>query len=183
MLEPDVDVGATALQLLTPTDHVWVRAAQSAGGTIQLDALGVLAHWPLVHANVAVPVEGVVTSDKILLEPDGVTAVKALQLLPLTTQLKAVPAEQSAGGNTQVAAVGALAQAPFVQAKVAVPVDGAVMSDNTLLAPDGVAKVVALQVLPLTVQLNAVAAEQSEGGVTQVALVGVVAHTPVAKQA
>lgn len=183
MLEPDVVIGAAALQLFTPTVHVCVRAAQSAGGTMQLDALGVLAHRPLLHANVAVPIEGAVRSDSTLLEPDGVTAVTALEALPFTTQFKAAPAAQSAGGNTQVAAVGALAQAPLVQANVAVPVDGAVMSDSTLLEPDGVPNVVALQTLPLTVQLNALPAAQSAGGVTQVAVVGAVAQTPVPKQA
>lgn len=91
---------------------------------------------------------GAAVSCSMAVDPDVVSAAAALQVLPPTVQLSA-PAGQDAGGATvavaQVVELGALHD-PLLHEYVAAPVVGAVVSCNTVVAPEVVNAVVALQV-------------------------------------
>jgi hypothetical protein len=69
------------------------------------------------------------------------------------------------------------AQTPLVQETTAVPVVGAVVSDNEYEAPDAVNAASALHVLVPTVQLKACAAQATGAGAAQVAEAGAL-HVP-----
>jgi hypothetical protein len=105
--------------------------------------------------------------------PEAVEAAVALHTLPPTVQLTA---PEHGGGTTQVADV-ATPQTPLVQANVASPVAGAVVSDSNALSPEAVTAGVALHVLPPAVQLNGLAAQAA--GAVQVAPAAAAPHTPL----
>jgi hypothetical protein len=154
-------------------------------------AAGAAAKAPLVHKNAAEPVARPRTSLTVALLPEATAAPEvALQVLPATVQLTAAGAQAAAGAGavTQVAAgaaIGLAANVPLVQAKNAEPVVGTVRSVAEALAPETVSAVLAVQVLPATVQLIVFPGHGAWAGavvVTQVAagaVSGLVANVPL----
>jgi trimeric autotransporter adhesin len=172
-LAPEAVDAAAASQVLPPTVQLKAEAAH-ATGAVQ-ETLVAAPHTPFVHAKLAAPVVGAVVSDNAAVAPEAVDAAVALHTLAPTLQLKAPEHGAAVTGTAQVAEVAA-PQTPLVQAKVAAPVVGAAVSDNTALAPDAVAADVALHVLPPTVQLKALAVQPT--GAVHVAPVAA-PHTPL----
>jgi hypothetical protein len=172
-LAPEAVEAAAASQVLVPTVQLKADAAQATGAVHE--TLVAAPHTPSVHAKLAAPVVGAVTSDKAAVAPEAVDAAVALQTLVPTLQLKAPVHGAAAIGTAQVAEV-ATPHAPLVQANVAAPVLGAVVSARTALPPDALAPDVALQVLPPTIQLKGVAVQPS--GAEHVAPVAA-PHTPL----
>jgi hypothetical protein len=154
-------------------------------------AAGAAAKEPFVHMNDAEPVARPIASLTAVLLPEATGAADvALQVLPATVQLTAAGAQAAAGAGvvTQVAAgaaSGVVASAPSIHAKNAEPVVGTVRSLVVALAPETVAAVLALQVLPLTVQLTVFAVHWAWTGAVVVAQVaagaarGVAANAPL----
>jgi hypothetical protein len=172
-LAPEAVAAGVALHVLPPTVQLNGLAAQAAG---PVHVAPVAApQTPLVHAKLAAPVVGAVVSDNRAVAPEAVDTAVALHTLEPTLQLNAPVQGAAATGTAQVAEVAA-PHVPLVQANVAAPVVGVIVSASTALAPDTVAAEVALQVLPPTVQLKAVAAQST--GAVQVAPVAA-PHTPL----
>jgi hypothetical protein len=153
-LAPEPVDAAAASQVFPPTVQLKAEAAQPMGAVHE--TLVGAPQTPLVHAKLAAPVAGAVTSDRATVAPEAVDAAVALHTLAPTLQLRAPVHGAAATGTAQVAELAA-PHAPLVHAKVAAPVAGAVVSDSTALTPDALAPDVALQVLPPTVQLKGLA--------------------------
>jgi hypothetical protein len=172
-LAPEAVEAAAALQVLVPTVQLNADAAQATGAVHE--TLVGAPHTPLVHAKLAAPVVGAATSDRAAVAPEAVDAAVALHTLAPTLQLRSPEQGAAATGTAQVAEVAA-PQAPLVQANVAAPVLGAVVSDNTALTPEAVATDEASHLLPPTVQLKGLAAQPT--GAEQVVPVAE-PHTPL----
>jgi hypothetical protein len=146
-------------------------------------ALGVPDHAPAAEqANVAEPLVGSLESVPASLPLGAVEANAAVQVFPLTVQLK-LPAGQFATGIVQVApALGVAAQVPEAeQANVADPVAGPVLSVPASLPPGAVEVNEAVQAFPPTDQFKL---PPGQFGIEQVApAFGVAAQTPEAEQA
>jgi hypothetical protein len=170
-LAPEAVAADVALHVLAPTVQLKVLAVQPTGA-VQVAPVAA-PQTPLVQANVAAPVVGAAVSDSTALAPEAVEAAAPSQVLPPTVQLNAAAAQATGAVHETLVAAP---HTPLVQAKLAAPVVGAVVSDNAAVAPEAVAGAVALHVLAPTVQLKAPVA-QAEGEV-QVALVAA-PHTPL----
>jgi hypothetical protein len=145
---------------------------------VQVADVGAL-HTPLVHEKEAVPVVGAIESVNAADAPDAVARAAALQVLVPTVQLKALAAQSAGGGGAlQLGVVGAL-QVPLVQVNDAAPEFGPVALDNAKVAPEADDDADAPQVLPPTVQLNALAAQFTGAGTTHVAPGAAAPHTPL----
>jgi hypothetical protein len=119
-------------------------------------------HAPFVHEKAAEPVVGATESVTVNTAPDSVGLAVALHALAPTVQLSAVATQLTgllATSAAQEAEAGAL-HAPLLQTKFAAPVVP-VMSCSKILAPDTAGAADALQVLPPTVQDNAVEAQST----------------------
>jgi hypothetical protein len=174
VLEPKV-----AEQEFAPTvQFKLVPAAQGAAttGTMQLELVAA-PQLPSVQRALALPTVGAAVSEKLANWPDSVRPPvgKALQLPPVPVQLKL--AEQERAGLQSIADT---VDTPSLQVKLAVPVFGLVLSVSVRLAACARAAPLALQVLPLTVQLNAPAAHAE--GCVQMALVAA-PHAPLVQTA
>jgi hypothetical protein len=148
-LTPEAVEATAASQVLAPTVQLKADAEHAVGAVHE--TLVAAPHTPLVHAKLAAPVVGAVTSDNAAVAPDAADAAVALHTFAPTLQLKSP--EQGAGA-VQVALVAA-PHAPLLQMNVAAPVVGANVSDSNALAPDAVNAALALQALTPTVQVNA----------------------------
>ncbi len=155
-LAPEAVAAEVALHVLPLAVQLTVLAAQ-ATGALHETPVGA-AHTPLEQAKLAAPVVGLAVSDKTAVAPETVEAAVALHTFVPTLQLRAPVHGAAATGTAQVAEVAA-PQVPLVQANVAAPVAGAVVSDSSALPPEAVATDVAPQVAAPTVQLSAEAVQ------------------------
>lgn len=165
-------VGTLPLQEVPPDPQGNVVAGQFAvGGGNEHVAPGCCPQAPFEHRKFAEPVAGPVESTSVVVAPSDVCDADAVHVTPPTVQFRLAGAQASfAGGGTTQLAPACCVHVPELQVKVADPVVGGVESVMLLEVPCDPFPIVAVQVLPPTVQPSVVLEHPGGGGIAQVAL-------------
>lgn len=166
-VEPDPWAGSIAEQLLAPTVQDSVADGHEAGvGTVQL-AFAALLQLPLLQLKLAVPMLGCVPSVAVVIAPETMVGIVAVQVLAPSDQLT-VLAEHAAATTCALQLVPvADPQVPLLQLNVAEPVVGCELSVAVVLEPELVLDTEAVQVFGPTDQDNVVAAHEAGVGVVE----------------